>query len=115
MSTAQYQACRWYDPYPRLAFALKLLYFAPQHKQIALAKEINVYLDQILGKRASLMKQRQRHFEPSALEKSFTRWYDRDQELQTVVERLKALPDTLKNAVADRVIAKLTQQSMALT
>lgn len=27
----QYHACRWYDPYPRLAFAMKLLDVAPQH------------------------------------------------------------------------------------
>lgn len=100
----QYQACRWYDPYPRLAFALKLLYFSPKERQIYAARQISQLLDRYLGQTSGSRRFPKR---PN------NRWYDHSMDTAQLVERLKQSPDSLKNLFADKLIATLTHPALA--
>lgn len=91
-----YQPCRWYDPYPRLAFALKLLYLAPNDLQSRAAKELQVFL--------------QEHWGMQELEVKIPgkRWYDEDRSTAQTVELIKNTPESLKTPVADKLLAILS-------
>lgn len=102
-----YQQCRWYDPYPRLAFALKLLYFAPGTVQLKATLELQRYLaDQwdspSAQKALHEMKNRQNQGK---------RWYDENQQTFETVELLKNSPDFLKSRVADTLLEILSADS----
>jgi hypothetical protein len=101
----RYQACRWYDPYPRLAFALKLLYFSPQEARQQAVSEMERYLDQLLG---------QAHQSKVLPHRAMAnRWYDENDATSRLLERLKHGPNSLKNVFADKLIAVLTRSTPA--
>lgn len=101
----RYQACRWYDPYPRLAFALKLLYFSPKEHQDFAAREMIQLMDRYLGATAHAHKTNGK-----ASDRAFKRWYDRSTDTAQLIERLKQSPDSLKTLFADKLISCLTSQ-----
>lgn len=101
-----YQLCRWYDPYPRLAFALKLLYLAPGAVQVKAARELQRFMEE--------------HWETSHARKVLQeirttsrgkRWYDEDQETFQAVELLKNSPEYLKSRVADTLLEILSSDT----
>lgn len=98
-----YQLCRWYDPYPRLAFALKLLYLAPGALQNRASKELQHFLDEQWGTAAT---ERVRY--ESAAKPKGQRWYDEDRDTAQTVELIKNSPEALKSRVADTLLAILT-------
>jgi hypothetical protein len=89
-----YQLCRWYDPYPRLAFALKLLYLAPQTLKARATRELISYLDEQLG--WDLVE--------ASLPIRGGRWYDEDQQTAQAVELLRNSPESLKSRAADALL-----------
>lgn len=91
----EYRHCRWYDPYPKLAFALKMLFLAPD---VARRRAMQ-------GLKTFLQTQLIQH--PIALpmpEKIGNRWYDDSPEMTSTLELLKETPDLLKTASADKLL-----------
>jgi 4-alpha-glucanotransferase len=99
-----YQPCRWYDPYPRLAFALKLLYLAPASLQAQAARQLQHYLLEEWGSPAAIQAS------PSA---TGQRWYDENQDTAAVMELLRESPDYLKTRAANELLKLLAQDSLA--
>ncbi len=100
-----YQVCRWYDPYPRLAFALKLLYLAPQPLQVKAAHSLESFFQENLGLRRILKSAAPLH----ALPDIGKRWYDNSEATSQAVELLKTCPESLKSQIADRLLQVLTE------
>lgn len=98
----RYQACRWYDPYPRLAFALKLLYFSPLERCEFATQKMSQFLDSYLGENNRPLVNR------LGAPISANRWYDRTEETSRLIERMKQSPDSLKTVCADKLMALLT-------
>ena len=94
-----YQLCRWYDPYPRLAFALKLLYLAPGTVQVKVAREVQHFLEEQWG--SSHARKAIQEVKTKAKGK---RWYDEDLQTAQTVELLKNSPEFLKSRVADTML-----------
>ncbi len=95
-----YHSCRWYDPYPRLAFALKLLYLAPGSLQARASQELQTFLDTHWGSA---------HADRTAYEVASRsihgkRWYDEATETAQTVELIKNSPDPLKSLMADTLL-----------
>ena len=101
-----YQLCRWYDPYPRLAFALKLLYLSPGGIQSNVARELRRFLEEEWG----TLQTRKALQEICARAKG-NRWYDEDLETAQTVELLRNSPDSLKSRAADILLEILMAQS----
>ena len=101
-----YQLCRWYDPYPRLAFALKLLYLAPGPVQTKVARELQHFLEDQWG-----TPQARKALNEVRSKAKGNRWYDEDYETSQTVELLKNSPESLKSTVADTLLAILMAQS----
>ena len=101
-----YQLCRWYDPYPRLAFALKLLYLAPGHVQTKVARELQGFLEGEWG-----TAQARKALQEVRSKTKGNRWYDEDYETSQTVELLKNSPESLKSRVADTLLEILMAQS----
>ena len=91
-----YQVCRWYDPYPRLSFALKLLYLAPEQLRERVIQRVMGLLNHPLGKNSRASR-------PSG-----NRWYDRSESAACFVEVLKQSPDSLKQLSAEQILESLT-------
>jgi hypothetical protein len=98
-----YQLCRWYDPYPRLAFALKLLYLAPGALQTRASRELRHFLAEQWG--ATPTEKILRELKANSRGQ---RWYDEDMETAHTVELLKSSPEFLKSRVADTLLGILT-------
>ncbi len=94
-----YQLCRWYDPYPRLAFALKLLYLAPGAVQARASRELQRFIEEQWG--ASHARKALQEIKATSGGK---RWYDEDPETAQTVELLKNSPEFLKSRVADTLL-----------
>ncbi|MBX2861828.1 MAG: hypothetical protein KTR14_11390 [Vampirovibrio sp.] len=99
----QYHPCRWYDPYPRLAYALKLMYFAPKVLQEKAVKELSSLL---VSHFATPFKQPEKPDYKSNF--AGNRWYDVSDEATETVEMLKLSPDSLKELSANQLIETLT-------
>ena len=91
-----YQSCRWYDPYPRLAFALKLLFLAPVRVQSEASAELRQFLLSNWG-----MAQ------PDSAQRG-QRGYDQASGTAETVELLKNTPEALKSRAADTLLAILS-------
>lgn len=101
-----YQPCRWYDPYPRLAFALKLLYLSPGPTQVAVVRQVQRFLvEQWDAPQVSQVLQDIR------VRNSGNRWYDQHEETAQTVELLKNSPDFLKSRVAENLLQVLMAES----
>ncbi|WP_373532353.1 hypothetical protein [Vampirovibrio sp.] len=101
-----YQPCRWYDPYPRLAFALKLLYLAPGAMRIHVFRQAQRFLMEQWDTpqlRSVLLG--------TDIKAKRNRWYDQDPETAQTVELLKNSPDFLKSLVADNMLKVLLAES----
>lgn len=98
-----YQLCRWYDPYPRLAFALKLLYLAPGTMQAHAARE----LQRFLGEHWDLPEGEEAP-ETTPEKPKGNRWYDEYLETANTVELIKNGPERLKSLAADKLLAILS-------
>lgn len=104
-----YQLCRWYDPYPRLAFALKLLYLAPGALQVQASRELRDFLTEQWG-----AKHTEQVLQELKSKERGKRWYDEDLETAHTVELLKTSPAFLKSRVADTLLEILcTEQPSA--
>jgi hypothetical protein len=101
-----YQLCRWYDPYPRLAFALKLLYLAPGGLQVRASKELRRFLTEQWG--AVHIEKMLQGFKSRLNGK---RWYDEDVETAQTVELLRQSPEFLKSRVADTLLEILCSEA----
>lgn len=81
-----YRQCRWYDPYPGLTFALKLISLMPPKNQSLIGVCLNEYLTQ-------------RHIARICSESHSgkqSRWYDSIDPLFESLEKLKLTPDVIK-------------------
>ena len=94
-----YQLCRWYDPYPRLAFALKLLYLAPGGLQLQSLQAMRRCLNEQWGAR-----QTERHLHALPAYALGKRWYDVDADTARTVELLRNSPEFLKTRAADTLL-----------
>ena len=103
-----YQLCRWYDPYPRLAFALKLLYFAPAPVQVRAARQLKRFLEEEWGS-----GQARKALQDMKSKAKGKRWYDEDWETAQAVELLKNSPEFLKSRVAETLLAILSADHAA--
>jgi hypothetical protein len=92
-----YQVCRWYDPYPRLAFALKLLYFAPIELREAVMRELAGILDLQMG----TLKPDIHPVSTGNL------WYDDSLQTAKTVELLKQSPEPLKIFCTEKLLESL--------
>jgi len=101
-----YQQCRWYDPYPKLAFALQLLYLSPQGLQRQALHDLRVFLTHEWGERQThnLLS---RH-KPASLKH---RWYDEDPQTAGTLDLIKESTATFKNRVADQLLEMLSGYS----
>jgi hypothetical protein len=96
-----YQQCRWYDPYPKLAFALKLLYLSPQGLQRQALQGLRTFLTQEWGEKQThqLLDQKQ----PEG-----HRWYDEDPQTIGTLDLIKESTASFKNRVADQLLKLLS-------
>jgi hypothetical protein len=97
-----YQTCRWYDPYPRLAFALKLLYIAPKTLQQQAFQDLRTYLNHEWGevRTTELLK-------GLLLTSQGQRWYDEDPQTAGVVELLRNAAPALKTRATEKLLGIL--------
>lgn len=102
-----YQLCRWYDPYPRLAFALKLLYLSPSYVQTNVARELMRFMEEQWGMAQVRKVLKELRTTPT----KGNRWYDEDHETAETVELMKNSPEYVKSRVADTLLEILMAQS----
>ena len=100
-----YQPCRWYDPYPRLAFALKLLYLAPGSVQVRAARHVKRFLEEQWDN-----PQASKAFLQLKFQSNGKRWYDEDGETAQAVELLRKSPEYLKSRAADTLLEIMTAE-----
>lgn len=100
-----YHYCRWYDPYPKLAFALKMLYFAPGSLQIKAMQTIK----QLVESNWEAV-QLQRHLQTVKPVPRGKRWYDSQENTAKTVDLIKESPDILKEQVADELLFILSAE-----
>lgn len=105
-SFMSYQLCRWYDPYPKLAFAFKMLYFAPDSLQLRAMAEIQRFVD----KQSEMEPEQRRSSKAYEPYKACNRWYDGHSETAKTVELIKNSPETLKKRVGDELLAILEME-----
>jgi len=105
-----YQQCRWYDPYPKLAFALKLLYLSPQELQRQALQDLRSFLTSEWGERQThnLLSR----YKPTSLKH---RWYDEDPQTAGTLDLIKESTASFKNRVADQLLKLLVSGSVAST
>jgi hypothetical protein len=97
----QVRACRWYDPFPRLAFAMQMLYLSPDAVREGVTRELSQELCERIGlEDASSPPLRVGH-----------RWYDRSLELCKLFELIKHSPDGLKEFAAERILDSLERKA----
>jgi hypothetical protein len=101
-----YQQCRWYDPYPKLAFALKLLYLSPQGLQRQALQDLRSFLTHEWGER-QMHHLLSRH-KPVSLKH---RWYDEDPQTAGTLDLIKESTSSFKNRVADQLLKLLLSVS----
>lgn len=114
-----YQSCRWYDPYPRLAFALKLLELMPLEARNAAWQRVLDNLEGTFQKPWGVPPHRNAMIwgrEMAAAEMAFfradSREYSRENEGDSPLG-LKALlllknsPDTVKSRVTEDLLSYL--------
>jgi hypothetical protein len=101
--TVSYQACRWYDTHPRLAFALKLMYLAPQTVRESVTHKLMRFLDQqldpVLG----------RTVVTASVTITGNRWYDQSAQTAVAFERLRRSPDLIKQQSAEALLTYLSE------
>ena len=102
-----YQLCRWYDPYPKLAFALKMLYFAPDTLQRRAMQEISRFVDE---QWETVHVQRQ--IQAKKPQPRGNRWYDSHDETAKTVELIKNSPDALKQRVGETLLTILAAETL---
>ncbi|MBY0450889.1 MAG: hypothetical protein K2X01_09730 [Cyanobacteria bacterium] len=95
-----YHHCRWYDPYPRLVFALKLLFFAPRAQQQAVVADLLGLLIGQLGTEPELNPGRSSQTATRS-KKIGSRWYDQIENATDWMGLLAASPESLKLMTAD--------------
>lgn len=101
-----YQLCRWYDPYPKLAFALKMLYFAPDGLQRKALAEMRRFVDEQWE--TAYLRQIQ---EKQPQQGGGNRWYDTHAQSAKTFELLKNGPDTLKHRVGEALLTILSGET----
>ncbi len=101
-----YHLCRWYDPYPRLAFALQMLSLAPSTIQGQVARQLHCFLVEDWG-----ATQTDRISNRVHLFSAGKRWYDANPDTAFTLELIKSSPQLLKNRVADRLLEILSKSS----
>ncbi len=97
-----YQHCRWYDPYPGLAFVLKLLQLMPRDQQAMMGQRLNRYLDY-----RSIPKQ-------SPCQYAGHRWYDDVPVLVAGLERLKRSPQPVIHQSTDFLLKQIEENQFSV-
>lgn len=103
-----YHVCRWYDPYPRLAFALQMLSLAPPAIQTQVSRQLHCFLVDQWG-----ATQTERVLNRAHLFSSGKRWYDADPQTAFTLELIKSSPQLLKHRVADTLLELLRLEMMS--
>ncbi len=101
-----YHHCRWYDPYPRLVFALKLLFFAPRVQQQAIVADLLGLLIEQLGTKPELNQGRTSQT-ASGSKRIGSRWYDHLENAADWMGLLATSPESLKLMTADWLLDAL--------
>ncbi len=92
-----YRPCRWYDPYPRLAFAFKILRLAPQHVRQTALEELALFLELHWGE-----------IDPEHVTSPpRNRWYDLSDDVSRSLEVIRHGSDHLKEVSADQLLSTL--------
>ncbi|MEM0951176.1 MAG: hypothetical protein AAGI66_03420 [Cyanobacteria bacterium P01_H01_bin.74] len=113
-----YQLCRWYDLYPRLSFALKLLYLSPATVQAKANHQLIILLKKTVEN--ELVNQPPDHVSNTTEPKQINltenspaqnRWYDDSSDSTNAFEVLKKAPDFVKHQVADLLLNFLMEET----
>jgi len=91
-----YLPCRWYDPYPRLVFGLKLIEMMPHTQQDQAGQWLLDWLSRTMPP-VSLAQASAYH----------GRWYDQTQSLAQALHILKMAPPSLIQQGSDVLVAWL--------
>ncbi len=92
-----YRPCRWYDPYPRLAFAFKLLRLAPAPIRQAALEELALFLEVYWGEIDRVELPLNPH----------KRWYDLSDDVSRSLELIRHGSDHLKDLSASQLLSVL--------
>lgn len=97
-----YHLSRWYDPYPRLAFAFQMLDLSPATVKKKAVDQLRVVFRDYYGDDAMLPANRLKGH----------RWYDTDDDddVARMMELLKDSPDSIKARMADTLLAVLQHE-----
>ncbi|HEY9745366.1 MAG TPA: hypothetical protein V6C99_04025 [Oculatellaceae cyanobacterium] len=95
-----YQPCRWYDLHPKLAFAFKMLYFAPDSIQ----RRAIAQLRQLINEQWELVQ-------PGQSKMKGKRWYDQHDEAAGTVELIRNGPDALKQRAGETLLTLLLAET----
>lgn len=93
---------RWYDAFPRLAFALQLLRLTPPPVREQALEDLSDLLDDMVG---PLIDEAMM----AACMGSGQRWYDLPEEADAALHRLKSAPTRVKNAAADHLLGSIAR------
>jgi hypothetical protein len=106
-----YQVCRWYDAYPRLAFAMRLLGLAPSAVREQVLRELGAFLERHYHGKAAQWRQGVAAADQSASTRRGKRRSDGSDETLRVLEQLRYSPAAVKAASADRILLLLNRQT----
>ncbi|MDX2083835.1 MAG: hypothetical protein SFZ03_00400 [Candidatus Melainabacteria bacterium] len=101
---AAYRHCRWYDPYPKLSFALKLFYLAPAFQRAQVIGRLQYFLEHQLG-----LGPLSQVLNYSNADRQ--RWSDRMDASAQILEMLKHGPESLKQVSADKLLELLGEST----
>jgi hypothetical protein len=97
-----YRLGRWYDPYPRLAFAFQMLDFAPAAiRQQSISKLRQVLMECFDESSSAVISQPEQG--------KGHRWYDQfeGEDVSCLMGMLKSSPDSVKDRAADTLLGVL--------
>jgi hypothetical protein len=103
-----WRACRWYDAYPRLSFALQLLSLAPSSLRSAIDHDLLDFVQQSLPSPSDTSPAH--HTARRALvPMKHHRWYDAPgrEDVGKAIALLEQSPETIKRQFAERVLHHL--------
>ncbi len=89
---------RWYDEEPTMSLAVSMLKSANEEKKVTISKEVNEWISE---KEIPMVKE-------FILFRFFTsRWYDEDEILYNLLEKIRCCEDSYKQEIAVKIIDTL--------
>lgn len=122
-ASKHFQKCRWYDPYPRLAFALRILGLAPLPMK---EKAWQLILDETATSLSKIVQEASASRTPAKTldglmalwqseqsSHSHNRQYDIADKGQQALLMLQNSPDSVKRRVTELLLTLLTEENLS--